>query len=102
MCLPLAPFPSLLVLCSPYVWEFSRLNLQYVMLSKRNILKLVRDAAGLPLGWQTVGWWTVGRLLRASLWRWHHGAPPVVCPPSHTLPVMEHRRSCARQATRCR
>jgi hypothetical protein len=31
--------------CSPYVWEFSRLNLQYVMLSKRNILKLVRDVA---------------------------------------------------------
>jgi len=27
------------------VWEFSRLNLQYVMLSKRNILKLVRGAA---------------------------------------------------------
>lgn len=36
-----APCP----LCSPYVWEFSRLNLQYVMLSKRNILKLVRGAA---------------------------------------------------------
>jgi hypothetical protein len=75
---PLALRPSLPVLCSPYVWEFSRLNLQYVMLSKRNILKLVRDAAGVPLGWQTVGhlltaagktfgWQTLGRQSAAGL-----------------------------------
>jgi len=30
----------------PAVWEFSRLNLTYCMLSKRNILKLVNEGKG--------------------------------------------------------